>query len=99
MFLQERIFGPLGMADTGYGDGGAQMAQGYATATSKAGKYEPTSDYAAGGVYSTSADLLRWDQALYTDMPLTADSRTRMFAKQTSTDFAPDIYYGYGWGV
>jgi CubicO group peptidase (beta-lactamase class C family) len=69
VFLQERLFGPLAMADTGYGDGGPQIAQGYATATVKA------ADYAAGGLYSTAADLLRWDQALYIDTPLTADSR------------------------
>jgi CubicO group peptidase (beta-lactamase class C family) len=98
-FLQERIFGPLGMADTGYPDGGPQLAQGYETATIKASKFEPTSDYAAAGVYSTAADLLRWDQALYTDTPLTADSRARMFTRQTSTDLAPDIFYGYGWAL
>jgi CubicO group peptidase (beta-lactamase class C family) len=99
MFLQKRIFGPLGMADTGYPDGGPQLAQGYETATIKASTFEPTSDYAAAGVYSTAADLLRWDQALYTDTPLTADSRARMFTQQTSTDLAPDIFYGYGWAL
>jgi CubicO group peptidase (beta-lactamase class C family) len=75
VFLQERLFGPFGMADTGYADGGPKIAQGYATATAKAADYEPAADYAAGGLYSTAAGLLRWDQALYIDTPLTADSR------------------------
>ena len=50
-------------------------------------------------MYSTAADLLRWDQALYTDTPLTAASRARMFTRHMLTDIGPDAYYGYGWGL
>ena len=97
-FLQERIFNPAGMADSGYGDGGEQLAVGYlyAAASTKSPPFEPTRDYAAGGVYSTAEDLLRWDQALYADTPLTAASRERLFTPYTVVDEAE---YGYGWFI
>ncbi|NWF82028.1 MAG: beta-lactamase family protein [Chloroflexi bacterium] len=94
-FLQTRIFDPLGMTDTGYGTTALRLARGYTSATVAAEMFEPTVDYAAGGVYSTVEDLLRWDQALYTDTPLSAASRAQMFTAQTPIDV--DVDYGYGW--
>lgn len=99
-FLQEHIFGPIGMSNTGYGDGGEQLAVGYATTSIKAARFEPTVDHGAGGVYSTAEDLLKWDQALYTDTPLAAANRECMFTPYTvATTFGPDIEYGYGWFI
>ena len=99
-FLQERLFNPTGMADSGYADGGDQLGLGYGTASStRVERFEPTVDHGAGGVYSTAGDLLRWDQALYTNTPLTAASRERMFTKYTPTGFGGDSEYGYGWFI
>jgi len=70
-FLQDAIFTPLGMKDSGYDRNVALMARrasGY-TAT-KAGvenaEYVHMSlPYAAGALYSTTQDLLRWQRALH----------------------------------
>jgi CubicO group peptidase (beta-lactamase class C family) len=97
-FLQERIFGPTGMQNSGYAHAGAQLAVGYHSATGGAAAFEPTVVLGALGVYSTAEDLLRWDQALYTDTPLTAASRARMFTGYTPADLK-DAEYGYGWNL
>jgi CubicO group peptidase (beta-lactamase class C family) len=97
-FLQERILGPTGMQNSGYADAGAQLAVGYRSASDEAAAYEPTVVLGALGVYSTAEDLLRWDQALYTDTPLTATSRARMFTGYTPADLK-DAEYGYGWNI
>lgn len=70
-FLQEAIFTPLGMKDSGYDRNATVMerrASGYAV--TKAGvenaEYVDMSlPYAAGALYSTTQDLLRWQRALY----------------------------------
>ncbi len=48
--------------------------------------------YAAGALYSTVEDLLKWDQALYADRLLPAAAKAAMF-----TPFKDD--YAYGWVV
>ena len=48
--------------------------------------------YSAGSLYSSAEDLLKWDQALYTDRVLPAPARTAMF-----TPFKDN--YAYGWAV
>lgn len=70
-FLQEAIFTPLGMKDSGYDRNATVMerrASGYTV--TKAGvehaEYVDMSlPYAAGALYSTTQDLLRWQRALY----------------------------------
>jgi CubicO group peptidase (beta-lactamase class C family) len=70
-FLQEAIFAPLGMKDSGYDRNATVMerrAGGYTV--TKAGvehaQYVDMSlPYAAGALYSTTQDLLRWQRALY----------------------------------
>jgi CubicO group peptidase (beta-lactamase class C family) len=69
-FLQEAIFGPLKMKDTGYDPTSAvlkQCAQGYERVEGKLSNVDHVAlsvSYAAGGVYSTVEDLHRWNQAL-----------------------------------
>ena len=48
--------------------------------------------YSAGSLYSTVEDLLKWDQALYTDRVLPAAAATAMF-----TPFKDN--YAYGWAI
>jgi tetratricopeptide (TPR) repeat protein len=51
-----------------------------------------TIPYAAGALYSTVEDLLRWDQALYGDSLLSNESKAKLFEP-----FMEE--YAYGWGV
>ncbi len=72
-FAQERIFGPLGMANTRYVDDRTLVVRGRASAyaprrgggfvTSNISHVETTG---SGGVHSTIGDLLRWDESFYT---------------------------------
>ena len=74
-FLRDAIFAPLGMADTGH-DGSAQAlvagrASGYVPEGLKGFGNAPWFDWSMktgnGSLYSTTADLLKFDQALYAD--------------------------------
>ena len=97
-FLQEAIFAPLAMTHTGY-DNPARLipnrAAGYARqagATVNAAYMDMTLPFAAGALYSTTEDLLRWDQALYTDKLVSQKSLDEMFTPEKGG-------YGYGWSI
>jgi hypothetical protein len=97
-FLQESIFAPLGMNQSGY-DSNSRIiknrAAGYARQagnTVNAAYMDMTIPYAAGALYSTTEDLLRWDRALYTDMLVSQKSRDEMFTPDKGG-------YGYGWSI
>ncbi len=96
--LREQIFAPLGMKDTGYDRSDvilSRRATGYARRGSEivnAPYLDMVQPFAAGALYSTVEDLLKWDQALYTDTLLPAAARTALF-----TPFKSD--YAYGWTV
>ena len=97
-FLQEALFGPAGMEETGQ-DVYTRVLPHRATGYISFGDEIERAPYrdlpfmsGAGSLYSTALDLLRWDQALYTDRILTAASREKMFAAHTPN-------YGYGWFV
>lgn len=83
-FLRENIFQPLGMNDSGYDSNTAvipQRAAGYVPGP-KGPTNAPYIDmhvpYAAGAIYSTPADLLRWTQALFGGKVLSAASLEQM---------------------
>lgn len=97
-FLQENIFTPLGLKHTGY-DNSRTLLKNRAAGYSREGDkivnalyMDMWIPYSAGALYSTTEDLLKWEQALYTDKLLTQKSRDEMF-----TPFKNN--YGYGWGV
>jgi CubicO group peptidase (beta-lactamase class C family) len=84
------------MRDSGY-DTTARIlpmrASGYSrqgTDITNAPYLDMVQPFAAGALYSTVEDLLKWDQALYTDQLLPSDARSAMF-----TPFKSD--YAYGW--
>jgi CubicO group peptidase (beta-lactamase class C family) len=113
LFLQQNIFKPLQMADTGYDTTRAVIknrAGGYMSATTNAEYFDPSVLYAAGGLYSTVEDLFRWDQALYGDQLLSQPLRDEMFTSfasippdffgwRLSSDEVTDASYGYGWFI
>lgn len=97
-FSQENIFVPLGMKQTGYDDTRSivkNRAAGYTrqgTSILNAAYTNTDITFSAGALYSTTEDLLRWDQALYTEKLVKRKSLEEMF-----TPFKEG--YGYGWGV
>ncbi len=93
--LKERIFEPLGMKNSGY-DNHAPLLQKRASGYEKipdgyvnAAYLDMSLPYAAGSLYSTVEDLYKWDQALYENKILSADSKKLMFTPGLSN-------YGYG---
>jgi CubicO group peptidase (beta-lactamase class C family) len=78
--LRERIFDPLGMTDTGLDSDELilpKRAQGYmpgAKGIVLARSESMTVPWAAGSIYSTTGDLLKWEHALFGGKVLTADS-------------------------
>jgi CubicO group peptidase (beta-lactamase class C family) len=83
-FVQENIFTPLGMIDSGYDSNAAiipRRAAGYSP--SPAGPVNTdfihmSIPHAAGGLYSTTEDLLRWERALFGGKVLSAASLRKM---------------------
>ncbi len=97
-FLQENIFGPLGMKDSGYDSNSAiipRRAAGYTP--DKPEKGEPVNagfihmsvPFSAGALYSTTEDLLRWEQGLFGGKVLSAASLAKM-----TTPFKDDYAFG-----
>lgn len=96
--LEERILKPVGMSDTGY-DLHAPLirnrASGYqksADGFTNAPYLDMSLPYAAGSMYSTVDDLLKWDRALYGESVLKAESKKLMFTPGLSK-------YGYGFVI
>jgi CubicO group peptidase (beta-lactamase class C family) len=70
-FIQENFFKPLGMNNSGY-DSNSEIilhrASGYTSGPAgqvNAGYIDMSIPFSAGALYSTTHDLLRWDEALY----------------------------------
>jgi ABC-type multidrug transport system ATPase subunit/CubicO group peptidase (beta-lactamase class C family) len=83
-FLKKHIFDPLGMRDTGCEfarDGVPGLAQGYVRGDQgpmKAKTVHRSNAYSAGGLYSTTADLLRWERGLFGGKVLSPASFAKM---------------------
>jgi CubicO group peptidase (beta-lactamase class C family) len=97
-FLDQAIFSPLNMRDTGYegrSSGVAKLyADGDATTAAQYGPL-PISD-GTGGLYSTVEDLFLWDQALYTDRLLPRVELERSFEPYVrEAGILPGFGYGY----
>ncbi len=96
--LDERIVKPLGLTGTGYdlssplirnrAAGYQKQIDGYVNAP----YLDMSLPYAAGSMYSTVDDLLKWDRALYGEKILKAESKKLMFTPGLSD-------YGYGFVI
>jgi CubicO group peptidase (beta-lactamase class C family) len=70
-FVQKNLFDPIGMKDSGYDSSTtiiARRAAGYrrgANGAVNAEYLDMSLPYAAGALYSTTEDLLRWERALF----------------------------------
>ena len=101
-FLQQAIFTPLGMRNTGYEHRSSGLAVGYADAHATAPQLPFASMSISDGsglVYSTVEDLFLWDQALYTERLLPRAELDRMFAPIIQETNVAGFAYGYGWYV
>ncbi len=94
-FVQDNIFTPVGMKDSGYDSNSAIIER-------RAAGYEPTPKgpqnaefvhmtipHAAGALYSTTEDLLRWEQALFAGKVVSAASLQKM-----TTPFKDNYAFG-----
>ena len=97
--LQENIFTPLKMNNTGY-DHPETLLKNRANGYQKNGWHYVNADfidmsvpYAAGALYSTVEDLSLWDQALYGNQLLRKENMDLLFTKYDPSG------YGYGWGI
>jgi len=102
-FLQENIFKPLGMKNTvayeknistvknramGYWQEGGQFVFSDQSVTSAV--------LGDGGIYSSVEDLLKWDQALYTEKLLERETLAAAFTPGVLLD-GKSLEYGFGW--
>ena len=97
-YLEEHIFGPLKMTNSGYDHHSTILknrASGYHI-TKEGPVNAPYVDmsipHAGGALYSTVEDFFLWDRALYTEKILTKASLEKMFTPFKSN-------YGYGWRI
>jgi CubicO group peptidase (beta-lactamase class C family) len=96
-FVQQNIFTPLGMKDSGYDSNSAIIAHraaGYTPGKSgpvNAGFVHMSIPFSAGALYSTTEDLLRWEQGLFGGKVLTAASLAKL-----TTPFKQDYAFGLG---
>lgn len=102
-FLRQEFFEQLGMKDTGF-DGGSVpgLAMGYAD-LAEGLTPQPRSNasvvFAAGGLYSTLDDMLRWQRALHRGRVLSGASYAEMIADHDGAGTAiPSDGIPRGWG-
>ena len=83
-FVTENFFTPLGMTDSGYDSNTAiikRRASGYSRSPSgltNATYIHMSVPHAAGALYSTTGDLLKWEQALFAGKVVSKASLDRM---------------------
>ncbi|MEO8011034.1 MAG: serine hydrolase [Dokdonella sp.] len=98
-YLEQALFTPLGMNDTGYGADPAVIARqvkGYVTNGNAPAAPLPismTQPHAAGALVSTVDDLARWNRGLHEGKVLHPATYARMI---TPVGKASDVGYGYG---
>jgi CubicO group peptidase (beta-lactamase class C family) len=96
--LQQNIFEPLQMLNTGFDPNQTDLAVGYADNASAADPFNLWVASSAGGLYSTVEDLYRYDQALYTNKLVSQKVLDTMTTSYVESD-REGYGYGYGWYV
>jgi len=96
-FIQDNIFTPLGMSASRYGSNSAitlHRASGYSLSKNElvnADFVDTSVLFSSGGIYSTTEDLLRWEEGLFGGKLLSATSLQKM-----TTPFKGDYAFGLG---
>jgi CubicO group peptidase (beta-lactamase class C family) len=97
-FLQQNILTPLAMHDTGYDSNQAiipRRASGYSPGPNgpeNTGYIDMTIPFSAGALYSTTEDLLKWEQALFAGKVVSQASLAKMIAPVKND-------YGFGLAI
>ena len=99
-YLDQAIFAPLKMHNTGYPDGsnGEEVVY-YPDGLARTGstiRPGPVSD-GSGGLFSSSEDLFLWDQALYTDQLLPKSVTDQIFSPIVPPSDIPGFDKAYHW--
>jgi CubicO group peptidase (beta-lactamase class C family) len=104
-FLEQSIFGPLRMSQTLAYERGLSVvperAYGYSpdsTGWKRTDQSLTSSVLGDGGIYSSVADLYKWDQALYTDKLISPETLKLAFTAGPATEH-PETGYGFGWFI
>ena len=101
--VQERIFDPLQMNDSGYDHSDEiirNRAAGYDQRGNKfrnTGYLDMSVPYAAGSLYSTVEDLYKWNNALLENKLISNSSKEKMF--EIHRELGPAQGVGYGWFI
>jgi hypothetical protein len=94
-FVRDNLFTPLGMKDSGYDSNSAVInhrASGYVNGKNgmeNAGFVHMSIPHAAGALYSTTEDLLKWEQGLFGGKVLRPESLAKM-----TTPFKSNYAFG-----
>lgn len=108
-YLQQGIFAPLLLQQTGYDTTHPDLrthALGYASWHTVAPPVDMSWPFAAGALYSGVVDLWHWDKALLNDTLISKAATADMFAPHVTTCAAASVAcpynaetarYGYGW--
>jgi CubicO group peptidase (beta-lactamase class C family) len=105
-FLRAKIFLPLGMNGTVAYEAGQPAVPHRALGYSRRGAAFEQTDQSLtsavlgdGGIYSSVLDLLKWDQALYTEKLVSRSMLQQAFTPHSSSSDVPGSGYGFGWYV
>ncbi len=104
--LQDEIFTPLGLKNSGYDVSAALLtkrAAGYQSSNERienAPYIDMSIPYAAGSLYSTVEDLYLWDSTLYTEQLVKQSTLEKVFTPYVfARGRSVPSYYGYGWFI
>jgi len=103
-FVQDRIFGPLGMKGACYDSTSRiipRRVSGYAKGSSgyeNAPYLSMSQPYAAGSLASSVDDLAIWTEALLSGRPVKRETLEKAFVPNQLTD-GQNTKYGYGWCI
>jgi CubicO group peptidase (beta-lactamase class C family) len=113
-FLRVNIYEPLGMSDSGYDHPWIILknrASGYERKDGQVANamiMEMDPPFAGGSMYSTVGDLLRWDQALYSEKLVSRRSIEQIFTPYQGPYMPVEPWergwyarhqYGFGWSI
>jgi CubicO group peptidase (beta-lactamase class C family) len=107
-FLQEHMFDPLSMKNTGYAYDASSLAVGYRNATTEENPLDGSLPFAAAGLYSTVEDLYIYTQALDSGTLVAQESLDAFFGPHIplgadnggfSPGYEAPVHYAYGWGI
>jgi len=97
-FMSQAVFEPLGMSRSSYGTPVDTPAIGYySNGPRPTDPFDVSALYSSGGLFSTSADMLRWNEALHGGGLLDQERYQKMMTNHMS--FGDNDVFGSGYGI